>query len=369
MLRAMRPPFIVHWSEIQDADDARYPGSEELLSIGSPLGRHTGLTQLGVHHELLLAGRRTSFPHAEADEDELVYVLEGHPHVWIDGELHALRPGDAVGFPRGTGIAHTFLNDGEHPVRLLCVGLASRKEHRIHYPLHPARNRELGAAWWSDAPARALGPHGGAPAGPATPARLEAPTPERRLEVPALETARLRLRPHRESDAAAYFAMRTREGALEHLLMDAPASVEAVRASMRRIIAQNGWTHLAWILEDRESGAFVGSIGLVRIDAPGLWRGERGGRAELGVEIDRPAWGRGHVREAGAAVVAHAFGALGLHRLEVHTAPENARALRAAEALGFEREAHLRQNVRHPHGRYRDTVVLARLAPAAEGAR
>jgi ribosomal-protein-alanine N-acetyltransferase len=68
-------------------------------------------------------------------------------------------------------------------------------------------------------------------------------------------------------------------------------------------------------------------------------------------------------------VVAHAFGALGLHRLEVHTAPENARALRAAEALGFEREAHLRQNVRHPHGRYRDTVVLARLAPAAEGAR
>jgi uncharacterized cupin superfamily protein len=142
----MRPPFILHWQEIQDPDDASYPGSRELLSIGSPLGRRTGLTQIGVHHELLLPGRRTSWPHAEADEDELVYVLEGFPHVWIDGVLHALRPGDAVGFPCGTGIAHTFLNDGEHPVRLLCVGRASAKGHRVHYPLHPARNAEIGEA-------------------------------------------------------------------------------------------------------------------------------------------------------------------------------------------------------------------------------
>ena len=37
---------------------------------------------------------------------EVLNVLEGYPHAWIDGELHALRPGDAVGFPCGTGIAH-----------------------------------------------------------------------------------------------------------------------------------------------------------------------------------------------------------------------------------------------------------------------
>lgn len=360
--RAARPPFVVHWQEIQDADDSHYPGSSELLSIGSPLARHAGLTQLGVHHELLLPGRRTSWPHAEADEDELVYVLEGYPHVWIDGELHALRPGDAVGFPCGTGIAHTFLNDGEQPVRLLCVGLASREEHRVHYPLHPARNAELGARWWSDVPARPLGPHDGAPRGPASPAR-ETPAPERRLEVPVIETERLRLRPHRESDAEAFFRMRTREGALDHMLVRAPERVEAVASSMRRIIAQNGWVHLAWIVEERESGAFVGSFGVIRIDAPGLWRGERGGRAELGVEIDRPAWGRGFVQEGGAAVIAHAFDVLGLHRLEVHTSPDNTRALRAAEALGFVREAHLRENVRQVDGTYRDTIVLARLAP------
>ncbi|MBX7197084.1 MAG: GNAT family N-acetyltransferase [Sandaracinaceae bacterium] len=358
-----RPPYIVHWQEIQDADDSCYPGSSELLSIGSALGRHTGLTQLGVHHELLPPGRRTSWPHAEADEDELVYVLEGYPHVWIDGVLHALRPGDAVGFPCGTGVAHTFVNDGEHAVRLLCVGLASAKGHRVHYPLHPARNAEIGQAWWADVPARALGPHDGAPRGPASPARGETPPLERRLEVPVIETERLVLRPYEERDAPSFFAMRTREGALDHMLVHAPASPEALGPMLRRVVAQNGWVHLAWIVEERERRAFVGAFGLIRFEAPGLWRGERGGRAELGVEIDRPFWGRGFVREAGAAVIDHAFRALGLHRLEVYTSPDNVRALRVAEALGFVREAHLRENARHADGRYRDTIVLARLAP------
>ena len=34
-----RPDFIKHWQEIQDADDSHYPGSRELMSIGSPFGR------------------------------------------------------------------------------------------------------------------------------------------------------------------------------------------------------------------------------------------------------------------------------------------------------------------------------------------
>lgn len=363
----MRPAFIVHWEEIQEPDDAHYPASSELLSIGSPLGRHTGLTQLGVHHELLLPGRRTSWPHAEADEDELVFVLEGYPHVWIDGELHALRPGDAVGFPCGTGIAHTFLNDGEDPVRLLAVGLASRKGNRVHYARHPERNREIGPAHWHDVPQRPGGPHDGVPAGPATPRREGTPPPERRGEVPVLETARLRLRPHEPRDAAAFFLMRTREGALDHMIARAPSEVSEIAARVRRIIAQNGWRHFAWIAEERESGAFVGAFGIIRIEAPGLFRGraEPGGTAEIGAEIDRPFWGRGHAREAGEAVIDFAFRTLGLHRLEIRTAPENVAALKAAQALGFQREGRLRETARHPDGRYVDTIVLSRLASDA----
>ena len=155
-----RPSFLVHWADILDADDARYPGSDELLAIGSPLGKRTGLTRIGVHHEIVPPGRRTSFPHAEADEDELVYVIEGTPTAWVDGETFEMKEGEAIGFPRGTGIAHTIFNDTDGPVRLLVIGEASKPEHRIHYPLHAERNRAIGARHWSDVPARPLAPHG-----------------------------------------------------------------------------------------------------------------------------------------------------------------------------------------------------------------
>lgn len=64
-------------------------------------------------------------------------MLEGMPDAWIDGHLNGLRPGDAVGFPADTGIAHTFLNKISSEVRLLVVGEASKTETRIRYPLHP----------------------------------------------------------------------------------------------------------------------------------------------------------------------------------------------------------------------------------------
>ncbi len=45
--------------------------------------------------------------------------------------------GDSVGFPAGTGICHTFLNNTEQEVRLLVVGEANKKYNRIDYPLNP----------------------------------------------------------------------------------------------------------------------------------------------------------------------------------------------------------------------------------------
>ncbi len=77
---------------------------------------------LVLHHELPPAGRRTSWPHAESAEEEFVYVIDGYPQVWIDGDIYDLVPGDAVGFPAGTGNAHTFINNSELDVRLLVVG-------------------------------------------------------------------------------------------------------------------------------------------------------------------------------------------------------------------------------------------------------
>jgi uncharacterized cupin superfamily protein len=155
-----RPAFIKHWRELEDEDNASYPGDTELMSIGAPMGRKLGLTRIGIHHERLPPGRRTSYPHAESAEEEFVFVLEGTPDVWIDGHLHRLAPGDAVGFPAGTGICHTFLNNTAAEVRLMVVGEASRPENRIRYPKNEAYEATREDRW-TDWPARELGTHDG----------------------------------------------------------------------------------------------------------------------------------------------------------------------------------------------------------------
>ncbi len=159
-----RPDFIKNYKEVISEDNCTYPNSDELLSIGAQVGRALGLKKIGVHIETLPPGRRTSWPHANSREDELPYGVEA-PHVWIDGHLYELNPGDFVAFPAGTGIAHTFLNNSSENALLLVGGESTKKENKIFYPLHPKCNEEVREkGWlWEDYPERELEPHDGEP--------------------------------------------------------------------------------------------------------------------------------------------------------------------------------------------------------------
>ena len=154
---------MVHYSQIENDAQWSYPDSTEVFAHGAGFSEHFNLMRLGIHHERLPPGQRTSWPHAEADEEEFVYVIEGEPDVWLDGKIRRLKAGDGIGFPAGTGIAHVFINNAESDVRLLVVGEASRERSRIHYPLHPKRNAEIGARHWVDRPSCELGSHDGLP--------------------------------------------------------------------------------------------------------------------------------------------------------------------------------------------------------------
>jgi uncharacterized cupin superfamily protein len=154
-----RPPEILRWETIE-GPEWTYSRSTEKMGRDADYGRHFGFKALGIHHVRLEPGRRSSFPHAESAEDEFVYVIVGTPDVWIDGYLHRLQPGDAVGFPAGTGQAHSFLNNSDEDVRLMVVGDTSKRKNRIVYPVNPERQKVL-TDWWHDAPVRDLGPHDG----------------------------------------------------------------------------------------------------------------------------------------------------------------------------------------------------------------
>jgi uncharacterized cupin superfamily protein len=157
-----RPSSIVKASDLMKPFDR---GPQDMQSTGARFGPHFGFQQIGINYEVLPPGTRSSYPHAEKLEEEFIYVLSGTPDVWIDGELHPLVPGDAVGFRPGTGIAHSFLNNSDTDVHLLIVGEHQRAGNQLYYPLNPERMesfRQRGCAW-DDAPKRKLGPHDGMP--------------------------------------------------------------------------------------------------------------------------------------------------------------------------------------------------------------
>jgi uncharacterized cupin superfamily protein len=157
---APKHPAIVHWTEIENPKPWQYDEHDEPMGHNAAFGHHFRLSRLGIHHQRLLPGRRTSFPHAESWADEFIYVISGTPDVWLDGVLHRLSPGDGVGFRAGDGLAHNFINNTEDEVTLLVVGDRSNRQNRIVYPVNPER-KALHEDWWQDAPVRDLGPHDG----------------------------------------------------------------------------------------------------------------------------------------------------------------------------------------------------------------
>jgi uncharacterized cupin superfamily protein len=161
-----RPPFILATDDVPEVA-GRYPNSDESLSSGRAIGKVAGLLRIGLHVHRVAPGQRTSWPHAEENEEEFVLVLEGSIDAWIDGEIHAMDKGDLAAFPCGTGISHTFLNSGDTEAVLLVGGERGKTDSRIFYPLHPERRKDLAwSQWWDDVPARALGPHDGKPSKP-----------------------------------------------------------------------------------------------------------------------------------------------------------------------------------------------------------
>jgi uncharacterized cupin superfamily protein len=165
MLGMSRPPFIVSSADVPETTH-RYRDDDEPMGPSRAIGRAAGLQHIGLHVQRVPPGRRISWPHAESKEEEFVYVLDGELDAWIDGTLHRVNAGDLVAFPAGTGICHTFLNDGEREATLLVGGDANKADNQIFYPHHPQRRAQLAPAdWWTDIPLGPQGPHDGKPRG------------------------------------------------------------------------------------------------------------------------------------------------------------------------------------------------------------
>jgi uncharacterized cupin superfamily protein len=158
-----RPGYVANWRDILGKDEGGYPNSAERHGIDALYGRRARFSRLGIHAELLPPGRRTSFPHAERDEEEFVYVVSGTVQCWINGWLHAMTEGDFVGFEGRTDITHAIINNSGQDAVLLVGAEAARSRNQFWYPLHPHRDKETKELFWADHPKPKLGPHDGLP--------------------------------------------------------------------------------------------------------------------------------------------------------------------------------------------------------------
>ncbi len=148
-------------TQTETSEDSLTP-SNFIRVIDSDIGRRVGFNRIAVHHIVLPAGCRTSSPHAESHEEEFVFVLKGKPDLWLNGYIHSLNEGFAVGFPAGTGIAHTLMNNTNQEIHLLVAGDRTKKENLCSFPVNPEL-KESCPIWWNNPPTHPLGPHNGLP--------------------------------------------------------------------------------------------------------------------------------------------------------------------------------------------------------------
>ena len=159
-----RPSFIVSTHDVPESTHT-YPQSTEPMGPVRRIGREAGLARIGVNVQRLPPGARSSWPHAEENEEEFVYVLAGEVDAWVDGHVHRMVAGDFAAFPAGTGISHCFINNSGHDVQLLVGGESAKPGSRIFYPVNPTRREDIPPEnWWHDVPVHELGPHDGLPA-------------------------------------------------------------------------------------------------------------------------------------------------------------------------------------------------------------
>ena len=116
-----------------------------------------------------------------------------------------------------------------------------------------------------------------------------------------------------------------------------------------------------WAVHRATDGVFLGEAVLNDVD-----RDNRS--ASYRVWLLREHWGQGHGTEVTRLALAHAFGVLDLHRVELAVFAFNPRAQRAYEKAGFVLEGRRRQALRWD-GAWHDDLVMAALNPAHLSAR
>jgi len=152
-------------------------------------------------------------------------------------------------------------------------------------------------------------------------------------DVPAVETARLRLRGHRPADFADCAAM-WGDPAVTLYIGGRPLSEEETWTRVLRYVGHWSWMGFGhWAVEERATGRYIGDVGFA--DFKRDLEPSVKGLPELGWVLVRDRHGRGYGTEAVQAALAWGAGHFGSGRTVCLIHPENLASIRVAEKCGF----------------------------------
>jgi RimJ/RimL family protein N-acetyltransferase len=154
----------------------------------------------------------------------------------------------------------------------------------------------------------------------------------------ALQTARLRLRPFQERDAASILALFMDKGFMEYASAPMFQSIEEAHALVARDAAKRAaGERLRLGMERLEDGAVIGYCDLFNID-----RDCRKG--EIGYGLLTKERGFGLMHEALTAFLHCVLHVLALNRVMAEINPANTNSEKTVQRLGFTKEGHFREN-------------------------
>jgi ribosomal-protein-alanine N-acetyltransferase len=156
-----------------------------------------------------------------------------------------------------------------------------------------------------------------------------------------IDTARLRLRKPKPSDARAIFQAYTQDREVCHFMTWTPhASESATEAFMEWCVnAWNAGSCRPYMITERGEDVAIGMI-----DARML-----GTTIDIGYVVASQHWGKGFVPEAITALSSRALESPGIFRVQATCDVENLPSQRALEKAGFTREGRLERYIVHPN--------------------
>lgn len=175
---------------------------------------------------------------------------------------------------------------------------------------------------------------------------------EANLEVPYIETDRLILRGLTADDIGFLFEHFSKDEINECSSADNVTSLKEAEEFYEKYIVPTP-TRFRLGLVFKKTNRLIGTVGVYKYS-------KRDSCLTVGADLAKEYWGFGLMKETLDALIQHGFEKMALNRIEATTDPENIRAVRLIERLGFSKEGVLRGKYFYK-GRFHDDIIYSLL--------